>query len=161
MVDKKEIQNILSNGEIGKVAGLWKGVSMDEHYKDYEISEFSHHQQLEDGTLHTYDGVYNVSDFEILSDKTLDAIRSYRSKIDDNCNIWITTNIYGEEQVYVIYHNGTNGREYNALNSMRDASNKLEIVQSFTDWATLIDCYCDTCDDVYSWLFTFVAQTKE
>ena len=161
MVDKKEIQDTLSHGEVGKVAALCKGGSMDEHYKDYEISEFSHPQQWEDGTWHTYDGVYNVSNYDTVSDETLEAIRNYRSKINDDCNIWITTNIYGEEQAYVIYHNGTNGREGNALNSMRDAANKLEIVQSFTDWATLIDCYCDTCDDVYSWLFTFVAQTKE
>ena len=161
MVDKKEIQDTLSHGEVGKVAALWKGGSMDEHYKDYEISEFSHPQQWEDGTWHTYDGVYNVSNYDTVSDETLEAIRNYRSKINDDCNIWITTNIYGEEQAYVIYHNGTNGREGNALNSMMDAANKLEIVQSFTDWATLIDCYCDTCDDVYSWLFTFVAKTKE
>ena len=38
----------------------------------------------------------------------------------------------------MIYHNGTNGRECNALNSMRDAANKLEIVQSFTKFSTLI-----------------------
>ena len=161
MRNKEEIQTILSSGCFRDIAALWKGASMDEHYKDYEISEFSHPQQWGDGTWHTYDGVYNVSNSETLSDKTLEAIRNYRSKIDDDCNIWITTNIYGEEQAYVIYHNGTNGRESNALNSMRDAANKLEFVQSFTDWATLIDCYCDTCDDVYSWLFTFVAQTKE
>ena len=161
MVDKTEIQNILSSGEYGKITGLWKGALMDEHYKDYEISEVSHPQQWEDGTWHTYDGVYNVSNSKTISDDTLEAIRNYRSKIDDDCNIWITDNIYDEEQVYVIYHNRTNGRECNALNSIRDAANKLEIIQSFTDWATLIDCYCDRCDDVYSWLFAFVAKTKE
>ena len=55
----------------------------------------------------------------------------------------------------VIFHNGTNGEECNALNSMRDAADNLEKIQGFTEWATLLDCYCDTLDDVYSWLFTF------
>ena len=35
------------------------------------------------------------------------------------------------------------------------ALEKLEKIQGFTEWATVVDCHCDTLDDVYSWLFTF------
>lgn len=61
----------------------------------------------------------------------------------------------GNDQAFVIYTDGTNGKECNVLNSMRDAADKIEKIQGFTECATLLDCHCDTLDDVYGWLFTF------
>lgn len=55
----------------------------------------------------------------------------------------------GKDQAFVIYHNGTNGKECNALNSIRDAADKIEKIQGFTECVTLIDCHCDTLVDVY------------
>jgi len=153
-MEKKEIIDILTIGEFGGIANLWKGALMDDFYKEYEIEGLSHPQQWQDGTYHTYDGCYSMND-GVVSDNMRNAIVKYREEIDPSCNIWVCNNMYDNEQAFVIYHNGTNGAEGDALNSMRNAADTLEKIQGFTKWATLLDCYCDTCDDVYSWLFTF------
>ena len=151
---KEIISDALGSGEFRKVASLWKGADMDKFYKEFEIEGYSHPQRWDDGTYHTYDGCYSLNSGKI-SDDMRKAIDTYREDIDHGCNIWIYTNANGKEQAFVIFHNGTNGEECNALNSMRDAADNLEKIQGFTEWATLLDCYCDTLDDVYSWLFTF------
>lgn len=152
---KEELINILRSADFSKHANLWKGAYMDEHYKQYEVAGFSHPQQWEDGTWHTYDGVYSLNDGQI-SDKMREVITYIRKNIYGGANVWIFTNPETkDEQGFFIYHNGTNGLEGNALNSIREMADSLEDLQNHSDWATLLDCYCDTCDDVYSWLFTF------
>lgn len=153
-MNKEKITKILSNGDFQEMASLWKGGDMDKYYKQYEIEGYSHPQQWDDGTWHTYDGCYSLNDGNI-SDKMRKALDAYRNTICNDSNIWVYTNSFGREQAFVIYHNGTNGKEGNALNSMRDAANVLEKVQGFTAWGTLVSTYCDIYDDVYSWLLTF------
>ena len=49
------------------------------------------------------------------------------------------------------------GRQLNEeiQSSVDDLKEYIEKIQEFTEWATLLDCHCDTLDDIYGWLFTF------
>ena len=97
-----------------------------------------------------------------LNDKQIDLIEDIVSCTDSYVLVYKnpkTNNI----QVFFSFHNGTNGLEGNIINSMRECLELIENINKHPDieWVTVLDTYFDTCDDVYSWLFTFVAQTKE
>ena len=153
-MEKEKIKHILKRGVFEEIIALQLCYDRDICYGQYEIEGYSHPKKCDDGKSRTFDACYSLNDGKI-SDKMRKAIDDYREHINDTENIWVYTNDNGKEQAFVIYHNGTNGKEGNVLNSMRDSSEKLEKIQGFTEWATLLDCHCDTLDDVYGWLFTF------
>ena len=151
---KEDIKNILKRGEFEGFIKLQLRDNNGMGYDQYKIEGYSHPKKSDDGMCHTFDGYYSLND-GMISDRMRKAIDDYREHINDTENIWVYTNDNGKEQAFVIYHNGTNGKECNALNSMRDAVDKIGKIQGITEWATLLDCHCDTLDDVYGWLFTF------
>ena len=151
---KEDIKNILKRGEFEGFIKLQLRDNNGMGYDQYKIEGYSHPKKSDDGMCHTFDGYYSLND-GMISDRMRKAIDDYREHINDTENIWVYTNDNGKEQAFVIYHNGTNGKECNALNSMRDAVDKIGKIQGITEWATLLDCHCDTFDDVYGWLFTF------
>lgn len=153
-MEKEKIKDILKRGKIEEIIALQLCYDSEIRYGQYEIEGYSHPKKCDDGKYHTFDACYSLNDGKI-SDRMRKAIDDYREYINDTENIWVYTNDNGKEQAFVIYYNGTNGKEGNVLNSMRDSSEKLEKIQGFTEWATLLDCHCDTLDDVYGWLFTF------
>lgn len=153
-MEKEKIKGILKRGKIEEFIALQLCYDSEICYCKYEIEGYSHPKKCDDGKYHTFDACYSLNDGKI-SDRMRKAIDDYREYINDTENIWVYTNGNGKEQAFVIYYNGTNGKEGNVLNSMRDSSEKLEKIQGFTEWATLLDCHCDTLDDVYGWLFTF------
>ena len=151
---KENIKNILKRGEFEGFIKLKLRDNNGMGYEQYEIEGHSHPNKSDDGTCRTFNGCYSLND-GMISDRMRKTIDDYREHIDDTEDIWVYTNDNGKEQAFVIYHNGTNGKEGNILSSMLDAVEKLEKIQGFTEWATVVDCHCDTLDDVYSWLFTF------
>ena len=153
-MEKEKIMAILKRGKIEEIIALQLCYDSEVCYCKYEIEGYSHPKKCDDGKCHTFDACYSLNDGKI-SDRMRKAIDDYREYINDTENIWVYTNDNGKEQAFVIYYNGTNGKKGNVLNSMRDSSEKLEKIQGFTEWATLLDCHCDTLDDVYGWLFTF------
>ena len=153
-MEKEKIKDILKRGKIEEIIALQLCYDSEICYGQYEIEGYSHPKKCDDGKYHSFDACYSLNDGKI-SDRMRKAIDDYREYINDTENIWVYTNDNGKEQAFVIYYNGTNGKKGNVLNSMRDSSEKLENIQGFTEWATLLDCHCDTLDDVYGWLFTF------
>ena len=153
-MEKEKIKDILKRGKIEEIIALQLSYDSEICYGQYEIEGYSHPKKCDDGKCHTFDACYSLNDGKI-SDRMRKAIDDYREYINDTENIWVYTNDNGKEQAFVIYYNGTNGKKGNVLNSMRDSSEKLEKIQGFTEWATLLDCHCDTLDDVYGLLFTF------
>ena len=153
-MEKEKIMSILKRGKIEEIIALQLCYDSEICYGQYEIEGYSHPKKCDDGKYHTFDACYSLNDGKI-SDRMRKAIDDYREYINNTENIWVYTNDNGKEQAFVIYYNGTNGKKGNVLNSMRDSSEKLEKIQGFTEWATLLDCHCDTLDDVYGWLFTF------
>lgn len=151
---KEDIKNVLKRGEFEGFIKLQLRDNNGMGYDQYKIEGYSHPKKCDDGKYHTFDACYSLNDGKV-SDRMRKAIDDYREYINDTENIWVYTNDNGKEQAFVIYYNGTNGKKGNVLNSMRDSSEKLEKIQGFTEWATLLDCHCDTLDDVYGWLFTF------
>ena len=153
-MEKEKIKDILKRGKIEEIIALQLCYDSEICYAQYEIEGYSHPKKCDDGKYHTFDACYSLNDGKI-SDRMRKAIDDYREHINDTEDIWVYTNDNGKEQAFVIYHNGTNGKEGNILSSMLDAVEKLEKIQGFTEWATVVDCHCDTLDDVYSWLLTF------
>lgn len=74
--------------------------------------------------------------------------------------VLVYTNKRGEKQVFFNYHNGTNGREGDAVISLWDAYIKLSLIKKnpLVKWTTLLEYSPDHCDDVYSWFITFVLK---
>ena len=74
--------------------------------------------------------------------------------------VLVYTNKYGNKQVFFNYHNGTNGYEGDAVNSIKDCYEMLSKIKDheYVKWATLLHYEPDHCDDVYSWFITFVLK---
>ena len=74
--------------------------------------------------------------------------------------VLVYTNKYGNKQVFFNYHNGTNGYEGDAVNSIKDCYEMLSKIKGHkcVKWATLLHYEPDHCDDVYSWFITFVLK---
>lgn len=74
--------------------------------------------------------------------------------------VLVYTNKSGEKQGFFNYHNGTNGREGDAVASLWDAYIKLSLIKKnpLVKWTTLLEYSPDHCDDVYSWFITFVLK---
>lgn len=74
--------------------------------------------------------------------------------------VLVYTNKRGEKQVFFNYHNGTNGREGDAVTSLWDAHRKLSSIKKnpLVKWTTLLGYSPDHCDDVYSWFITFILK---
>ena len=74
--------------------------------------------------------------------------------------VLVYTNTCGEKQVFFNYHNGTNGREGDVVESLWDVYMKLFLIKNnpLVKWTTLLEYSPDHCDDVYSWFITFVLK---
>jgi hypothetical protein len=74
--------------------------------------------------------------------------------------VLVYTNKYGDKQVLFNHHNGTNGFEGNAVNSIKECYETLSRIKEHkcVKWTTLLHYEPDHCDDVYSWFITFVLK---
>ena len=74
--------------------------------------------------------------------------------------VLVYTNKYGDKQVLFNHHNGTNGYEGDAVNSIKECYETLSRIKDHkcVKWTTLLHYEPDHCDDVYSWFITFVLK---
>ncbi len=135
--DASIIAGILRVGNIDRLNELWGDTTR--YHGRFEV-------QMKDKYVYSVDGSISKKMERFISDNA--------GKLGEL--MWVCDNSKGEEQAFFRLDNGTNGKEGNALKSMKEAVETLEFIAGRTKWATLIGSVCDTLDDVYSWYFTFV-----
>ena len=137
-IDKEYLKDILENQDYGKFISLHPEIRQ---YKNLLI---------DDGNIYSVDGTE-------LTEEQINVIHNIMQPFS---YILVYTNKRGEKQVFFNYHNGTNGREGDAVTSLWDAHRKLSSIKKnpLVKWTTLLEYSPDHCDDVYSWFITFVLK---
>ena len=135
---KDYLKDILENQDYGKFISLHPEIRQ---YKNLLI---------DDGNIYSVDGTE-------LTEEQINVIHNIMQPFS---YILVYTNKRGEKQVFFNYHNGTNGREGDAVTSLWDAHRKLSSIKKnpLVKWTTLLEYSPDHCDDVYSWFITFVLK---
>lgn len=137
-INKDYLKDILENQDYGKFISLHPGIRQ---HKDLLIDD---------------DNIYSVDGTE-LTEEQINVIHNIMQPFS---YILVYTNKSGEKQVFFNYHNGTNGREGDAVTSLWDVHRKLSSIKKnpLVKWTTLLEYSPDHCDDVYSWFITFVLK---
>ena len=102
---------------------------------------------LDDDFIFSADGT-QLSDEQINDIHNIAELNSY---------VVVYTNEDGKKQAYFNYHNGTNGKEGDAVSSIHDVYMLMNNIKNkeTVEWTTLLNYFPDHCDDVYTWFITF------
>lgn len=97
--------------------------------------------------------IYNLNDI-------LDKLNNVIDNVDISSDVVIIENENEEIQVFTVLNNGTNGKEGNITNSMREIVTKIDklALNKNVRWCTILDTHIDNIDDVYAWYLTFIMK---